>query len=330
MIRTGFRNSIADVPGIRVGHAEDRGLTTGTTVIALREPCLCAIDHRGGAVGARDTIALMPGSIGGRVNAICLSGGSAYGLDAAGGVMDGLRRAGEGFAFGGALLPIVPSAIIFALMTGETRDWKDPPWWRLGRRALDAADEEFALGNVGAGLGATAGSLKGGIGTASFQTDAHVVGALAVANPAGSTVIPGTDTFWAWMLERDGELGGQRPPSSPLSDVATIPNAGAPGNTTLVVVATDAALDRDMALRVAIMAQDGIATAIRPVHGPMDGDTVFVLSTGARDEPADLHGLMQLGALAADAAARAIARGVYEAETLAGVPSYRETHGRAD
>ena len=326
MFRPGARNSITDVPGIAVGNAEDHDLVTGTTVIVPEEAALCAVDHRGGAIGARDTIALQPGSVGGWVHAVCLSGGSAYGLDASGGVMDRLRRAGQGFLFGGALVPIVPSAIIFDLMVGDRREWEHAPWWDLGARAFEAAGPEFALGNAGAGLGATAGPLKGGLGTASLVTGDYTVGAIAVANPVGGTVMPGTDTFWAWMLEQGAEFGGQLPPATRPTIYRQMPPAGDATNTTLAVVATDAELDRDMALRVAIMAQDGMTRAVRPIHGPMDGDTVFVLSTGARSRPDPMHGLMGLGTIAADTVARAITRGVYEAEPLAGFPSYRQQH----
>ncbi len=321
----GPRNSITDVPGIRVGNAENQQFSTGATVIVPDQPAICAIDHRGGAIGSRDTVTMMPGSVGSHVHAICLSGGSAYGLDAAGGVMHGLRAQGTGFQIADVVVPIVPQAIIFDLMVGR-HDWDHPPWWDLGAEALASAGMDFALGNAGAGLGATAGPLKGGLGTASFATGDYTVAALAVANPVGGCVIPGTDTFWAWMREQDGELGGQTPPGR--APMLYTPPQSKPGeNTTLVVIATDAELDRDTALRVAIMAQDGLAHAIRPVHSPLDGDTVFVLSTGRAPRPDPWHGISALGTLAADAAARAIARGVFEAEGIAGFPAYRDKHG---
>lgn len=329
MIVAGPRNAITDVPGIQVGNAEDHGLTTGTTVVLPDEPAVCAVDHRGGGIGSRDTVTLSLGSVVEQIHAVCLSGGSAYGLDAAGGVMHGLRAIGRGFEVGTAVVPLVPQAIIFDLLTGAAPDWKHPPWWELGRRALDAAGSDFAQGNAGAGLGATAGPLKGGLGSASYRLPDYTIGALAVANPMGECVIPGTDTLWSWMLEQDAEMGGQTPPESPLSSVEPAVPAAPPGsNTTLVVVATDATLDRNTAQRVAIMAQDGLARAIRPVHAPLDGDTVFVLSTGRAPAPATLADVTRLGSLAADVTARAIARGVYEAEPLAGFPSYRERHGR--
>lgn len=324
--RTGPSNSICDVPGIRVGNAEDHGLLTGTTVVLPENAATCAVDHRGGAIGARDTIGLMQGSIGGIAHALCLSGGSSFGLDAAGGAMHALRAAGQGLAFGGAVVPLVPSAIIFDLGFGPAPDWDHPPWWALGLAACEAASDSFALGNAGAGLGATAGALKGGLGTASLIHDGITIGALAVVNPVGDTVIPGTRTFWAWSRELNAEVGGQKAPGASPPTYTARP--GKPGeNTTLVVVATDARLDRDQAQRVAIMAQDGLAHAIRPIHSPMDGDTVFVLSTGTAPAPEPWHGVSTLGTMAADTVARAIMRGVYEAEGLAGVPSYRDLPG---
>ncbi|MFK7943062.1 MAG: P1 family peptidase [Paracoccaceae bacterium] len=319
-------NSICDVPGIEVGNAEDRDLLTGVTVILPDAPVTCAVDHRGGAIGARETVSLRPGSVGGIAHAICLSGGSAYGLDAAGGVMHGLRAMGRGFELAGAVVPIVPSTIIFDLAFGEQRDWMHPPWWDLGTKALVAASSQFSLGNAGAGLGATAGPLKGGLGSASLIHEGTTLGAIAVVNPVGSTVMPGTDTFWGWTRALEGEVGNQHSPAH--MQKLDPPTHAKPGeNTTLVVVATDAKLDRDQALRVAIMAQDGLAHAIRPVHSPLDGDTVFVLSMGTAEAPNPWHGVSTLGTMAADVTARAIMRGVYEAESLAGVPSYREVHG---
>ena len=318
-------NSICDVSGIRVGNAEDHGLLTGVTVILPEKPALCAVDHRGGAVGARDTVSMMPGSVGSVAHALCLSGGSAFGLDAAGGVMHGLRAQGRGFPIAGAVVPIVPSAIIFDLAFGDQREWAHPPWWDLGLQAFEATGIEFDLGNAGAGLGATAGRLKGGLGTASLTDGTVTIGAVAVVNPVGETVMPGTDTFWGWTRELAGETGGQKPPAHPTTPYP-LPDAKPGENTTIVAVATDAQLDRDQALRVAIMAQDGLAHAIRPVHSPLDGDTVFVLSTGTAPAPEPWHGIARLGTMAADVVTRAIMRGVYEAEPLGGRPSYREAH----
>ncbi len=264
------------------------------------------------------------------VHAVVLSGGSAYGLDAAGGAMDWLRGHGIGFRMGAVRVPIVPGAIIFDLMTGGPKHWEGSPWWSLGRVATAAAGTGFALGNAGAGLGARAGGLKGGLGSASLATATATVGALAVVNSLGSVVVPGSAAFWAWPFERGGEFGGAAPPAGPLAELAFDFTPYAAGtNTTLGVIATDAALTRHEAERVATMAQDGIARAIRPAHSPLDGDTVFVLSTGARPLADNITGVAEIGHLAADCLARAIARGVYEADPLAGMPSYREVHGPA-
>jgi len=320
-------NTICDVPGISVGNAEDHALTTGATVVLPDAPVLAAVDHRGGGIGSRDTVTLQAGSVIEHIHAIALSGGSAYGLDAAGGVMHGLRARGVGFRIGAEVVPLVPQAIIFDLLCGGPKSWDRPPWWALGAAALANAGPTFALGNAGAGLGATAGPLKGGLGSASIVTDCYTVGAIAVANPFGGTVMPGSGTFWGWFLEEAGELGCQRPPTA--KPLPPEPRQASPiANTTLAVVATDAALTRDQAQRVAIMAQDGFAHAIRPAHGPLDGDTVFVISTGTRPAPDPTIGLTELGRLAGDTTARAIMRGVYAAEPLAGFPSYRELHGR--
>ncbi|MEO1493617.1 MAG: P1 family peptidase [Pseudomonadota bacterium] len=328
MIGVGPKNCICDVPGIQVGQAEDHDLITGVSVVVPDQPCVAAVDHRGGGIGARDTALLGPGSTITKVHAICLSGGSAYGLDAAGGVMHALRAKGHGFQIGEALVPLVPSAIIFDLMIGDRRDWAHPPWWDLGRQAAEALGTEVSLGNAGAGLGATAGPLKGGVGTASFAGPDYTIGALAIANPVGGTVIRGTSTFHAWMLEQNREFGGQTPPTQQPEIFVADGAGGYPlGNTTLAVVATDAALTKDQAQRIAVMAQDGLAKAIRPVHGPLDGDTVFVLSTASAKAPDAWTGINTLGTLASDAVARAVTRGVYEATSLGGYPSYRDYHG---
>ncbi|MEM9059349.1 MAG: P1 family peptidase [Pseudomonadota bacterium] len=319
----GPSNSICDVPGIRVGHAEDRALVTGTSVILPEAPCVAAVDHRGGGIGARDTVLLGAGSAVPVVHAICLSGGSAYGLDASGGVMHGMRMDGIGLPVKSEIVPIVPQAILFDLIIGGPKEWERPPWWDLGLAAYRAATDATPLGNVGAGLGATAGPLKGGFGTASLVDDTVTVGAVAASNSVGEVLVPGSTTFRGWMLERDDELGGQAPPAGmvPETGHSTAPIGS---NTTLAVVATDARLTRDQAYRVAIMAQDGLALTTRPVHSPMDGDTVFVLSTGARDIGDDAGALTRIGTMASDCVARAIMRGVYEAGALAGYPAYRD------
>jgi len=340
LIRIGANNLLTDVPGIQVGSAEDQGARSGVTVVLPKDRAVSGIDVRGGAPGTRDTDGGDPTCLVDKVDAVVISGGSAFGLDAAGGVMSWLAERDRGYAIGpDAIVPIVPSAILFDLLNGGNKDWGNtPPYRELGMKACDNAGERFALGNAGAGLGATVGfagadQISGGLGSASFVIEADgrppiTVGALAAVNPVGSVLMPGTDIFWAWPFEQDAEFGGQRPKGEAgLRGLdARFPGEVA-GNTTLVVIATDAALTKGDAKRVAIMAHDGIARAIRPVHTPYDGDTVFVLSTGnvtLSDPAADIA---RIGSLAADCTARAIARGVYEAEDLDNIPAYRSLHG---
>jgi len=330
MIRSGPRNLITDIDGIRVGSARDVLARTGVTVVLPDAPAVAAADVRGGAPGTREIDVLDPSCLVDHVDAVAMSGGSAFGLDAASGVMTWLAAQGRGFpTANGARVPIVPAAIIYDLeMGGE--DWGGvPPFRTLGLEACEAAAPDFALGNQGAGLGASAGPLKGGLGSVSAVSDDGVeVGALMVANSMGSVVMRDTPTFWAWAFEQDGELGGQQPPAAAPSDLDFGFLRGLATQTTIGVVATSTALDVGQAKRVAMMAHDGFARAIRPVHTPFDGDTIFVLSTGRRplDDPAPAA-IARIGMMAADCVARAIARAVYEAETLGDVRSYRETYG---
>lgn len=340
MLRPGPRNLITDVDGIRVGNAEDNVAWTGVTVILPDAPAVAAVDVRGGAPGTRETDALDPTCLVDAVHAVVLSGGSAFGLDAAGVVTAELGARGIGFAVGTARVPIVPSAILFDLLNGGAKDWgREPPYRALARSALLAAEGEgsldFALGNSGAGAGAKAGGLKGGLGSVSMvRDDGLQIGALIAVNPLGSVIMPGSGCFWAWPLEQGGEFGGHAPPSGgiPLdADIAAAPPLATPGgNTTIGVVATNAMLSKAEAQRIAIMAQDGLARAIRPSHTPFDGDTLFVLATGrhALAEPRP-QALAALGALAADCVARAVARGVHAATSLGPWPSWRDRYGGA-
>ncbi|MBY8974228.1 P1 family peptidase [Rhodobacteraceae bacterium NNCM2] len=324
ILRPGPRNAITDVPGILVGNAEDTRLLTGTTVVLPEQSVTAAADVRGGGPGTREIDALAPTATVQQAHAITLSGGSAFGLDAAGGVMDWLREEGRGFPVGPVRVPIVPSAILFDLLTGDGANWDEPPWWNLGRQAAAAASTDFALGNAGAGMGATAGALKGGLGTASIVSGDFVIGALSAVNPVGSTVIPGSRHFWAWALEQEGEFGGLGPPTAMPDTLDEMPGGAPATNTTLTVIATNAALTSSQAGRLAVMAHDGYARAIRPVHTPLDGDTVFVLATGEIPLADPIADITRLGTLGADCTARAIARGVFEAEAVAGIPAWRD------
>lgn len=336
----GPRNLITDVPGLRVGQAQDEVACTGVTVIAPEGRVLAAVDVRGGGPGTRETDALSADCLVDEIDAIVLSGGSVYGLEAASGVTAWLGARGRGFALGSTPLvaPIVPSAILFDLSNGGDKGWGEtPPYRRLGMDAMEALNTDVTLGNAGAGLGARAGALKGGTGSASVVTPGgFIVGALAASNPFGSCVMPGSARFWAAPFEKAGELGDQQsapaPARLPDDPYAESKIGASPGmNTTIGVVATDAALTVAETRRLAMMAQDGYARAIRPVHTPFDGDVVFALATGSRALPEDnaRAGMVaMLGALAADTLARAVARGVYEAETLGASPSYRERYKR--
>ena len=327
-IVAGPRNAITDVAGIRVGNAEDDHAWSGVTVVLADAPATIGVDVRGGAPGTRETDLADPACLVESCDAVVLAGGSAFGLDAAGGAMQWLAEQGRGFAVGPARVPIVPAAILFDLLNGGDKGWTEPPYRALGRAAVAAAAENFAQGNAGAGLGATAGRLKGGLGSASFVTESGLaVGAILAVNPSGSVLMPGTRTFWAWNLAQGGELGPQVPPAGaidPLADLFPDPPPLAGANTTIGVVATNAKLSKAEAGRLAIMAQDGMARAIRPCHTPFDGDTIFALATGAVDLPEPRPALVSLlGSLAADCVARAIARGVYLARPLGPWPAYR-------
>jgi len=328
----GPRNLITDVAGLRVGNAADHALKSGTTVLTADQPFTAAVHVMGGAPGTRETDLLAPDKTVQAVDALVLSGGSAYGLDACSGVVAGLRTRGRGFRLGPAVVPIVPGAIIFDLLNGGNKDWDDSPYPALGRAALEAAAAEFTLGSHGAGTGALTGMHKGGLGSASLLLDSgHTVGALVVANPIGSVTTPGERHFWAAPFEIDSEFGGLGPdPASGLGRSlrsrkmeAMAALAGAPvssdgANTTIAIVATDAVLTKAEAQRMATAAHDGMARAIVPSHGPHDGDLVFAAATGAvplGDPATDMLGLCHASALCLS---RAIARAVHAATPAAG------------
>ncbi len=333
MGRPGPRNLITDVDGILVGNAQDHPARTGVTVVIPKTAAMAAADVRGGAPGTRETDALNSTSLVKRADAVVLSGGSAFGLDAAAGAVAWLKSQNRGFFVGDVPVPIVPSAILFDLRNGGDKEWgEDPPYRTLGRTACENLSTDFALGNIGAGLGAVAGTLKGGLGSASAILDSGIqVGALVAVNAVGSAVMPGTRTFWAWAAERNGEFGGSGPPDT-MPDWS-VPHTKMPlragGNTTIGVVATNADLDTAQCHRMAIMAQDGIARAIRPAHTPFDGDALFALATGRVPLPDAAEGdsripaaVAAIGAAAADCVERAIARAVYAAEGLGDIAAY--------
>lgn len=320
----GPRNLITDIAGLRVGSSQSARLRSGVTVLSSNQPLRAGVHIMGGAPGTRETEALRADRLVQEVDALVLSGGSAFGLDAASGVMEGLRAQGRGFAVAGLRVPIVPTAILFDLANGGAKDWGANPYGPLGRAALDAATPDFALGSAGAGYGATTARLKGGLGSASWVLDSGAtVGALVAVNPVGCVCMGQGPEFWAAPFEHGDEFGGLgpgRPMPYPLTKLSR-------EATTIAIVATDATLDQAQLTRMAIAAHDGIARAIVPSHTPFDGDLVFAVSTSA-GPAADAAGLLDIGHAAATCLARAIARAVYLAQPMPGdlFPAWRTLH----
>lgn len=314
-----MRNLITDVAGLQVGQADDAALASGVTAVVFDAPAAAAVDIRGGGPGTRDTELLDPAMTVDQVQAICISGGSAYGLDAATGVQAWLAEHGRGFPVGQVRVPIVPSAILFDLLNGGDKSWgKYPPYRELGYQAAGNAGPDFRLGTAGAGHGATTVNLKGGLGSASAKTaQGFTVGALVAVNAVGAVTVGETGHFWAAPFEQNGEFGGRGWPA-PFPANALVPRlkGGALQSTTPAIVATDAALTKAQCKRLAVMAQTGLARAIYPVHTPLDGDIVFAAATGRKQLSDPLNDITAIGIAAANVLARAVARGVYEANAL--------------
>ncbi|MGH3954004.1 MAG: P1 family peptidase [Mycobacterium sp.] len=323
-----FSGAITDVPGILVGHhqrldadaALGAGWATGTTVVLAPPGTTGAVDVRGGAPGTRESDLLDPANTVSMVDAIVLSGGSAYGLAAADGVMRWLEERGRGVALPGGTVPIVPGAVIFDLPVGA---WKNRPDAEFGYRAAEDANDAPNWGAVGAGVGARAGTLKGGVGSASANLgNGIVVGAVIVANPVGLVINPSTGLPWDPACAP--ELGA--PPAGQIAALAALPDKSVSLNTTIGVVATNAPLTKAQCRRVAIAAHDGLARAIRPAHTPMDGDTLYVLATGTGegDAEAAIALTASVGIAAADCVELAVVRAVVGAAAVAGIPAYRD------
>lgn len=326
MMMPGPKNLITDVSGLRVGNAQDDALKSGATVLVGEAPFTASVHVMGGAPGSRETDLLAPDKSVAAVDAFALSGGSAYGLDACSGVVDGLRAAGRGFQVGSATIPLVPGAIVFDLLNGGAKEWGENPYRALGRTAFDEADTDFELGTSGAGTGALTAMMKGGLGSASLVLpDGSTVGALVVANPIGAVTTPGDKYFYAAPFELGQEFGGLGPdPASGLGvslESRKMEAMSMRENTTIAIVATDATLTKAECQRVAVAAHDGIGRATVPAHSPHDGDLIFALSTDAR-----LAGNVTLiGHAASLCLSRAIARAVYEATPAPGdlLPCWR-------
>ncbi len=314
MPHIGPRNLITDVQGLRVGNASDAAIKTGATVLIGDAPFTCGVHIMGGAPGARETDLLAPDKTVEQVDALVLSGGSAFGLDAASGVADALRAQGRGFAVGDQLVPIVPGAILFDLINGGDKNWTDNPYKALGSQALAAADTDFPLGSIGAGTGCTTANFKGGLGSASIVLPSgHTVGALVAVNALGSATVGMGPHFWAAPFEINGEFGDQGVAQS-YPETHLPPNKlAAHANTTIGIIATDATLTQAQCTRIATAAHDGYARALFPSHTPMDGDLIFAASTGALPLEHSVSDILDLGHAAAICMARAIARAVFAA-----------------
>lgn len=327
-IRTGKRNLISDVEGILVGNKADQKLKSGVTAIVCDVPCIAAVHVMGGAPGTRETDLLSPENVVEEIDGLILSGGSAFGLDAASGAQAAMREMGRGFEIGPLRVPIIPAAILFDLMNGGDKDWGQyPPYRELGYDAVQAVAVEFELGSVGAGTGALTAVCKGGLGSASSVITLDdgrqiTIGALVAVNPLGSPLVGESKNFWAAPFEMEDEFGGlgvAHPFPADANDLRIkgreAQKSGA--NTTIAVIATDAVLNTAQAKRLAVASHDGFARAIYPSHTPLDGDLIFGLATGKSGVAPDISQQIDLGAIAANTMSRAIARGVYAATKAA-------------
>ncbi|MGH6762864.1 MAG: P1 family peptidase [Phyllobacterium sp.] len=325
-MRTGTRNLITDVGGLRVGNSSDSRIKSGVTVVLCDEPATAAVQVLGGAPGTRETDLLEPHNTVEAVHAVALAGGSAFGLDVASGVQSALREKNIGFEVGEHRVPIVPAAILFDLANGGDKDWgRYPPYRAMGYEAVQIADKDFTLGSEGAGTGALAAGIKGGLGSASSIIEAgFTVGALVAVNAMGSVTVGSTRHFWASPFELDEEFGGLGLPH-PMPTNSTDLNIKFRGettaaNTTIGTIATDAVLTKAQAKRLAVAAHDGYARAIWPAHTPFDGDLIFALATGTAKRIPTTDQFIDLCAAAASTMARAVARGVFSANAAPNDP----------
>jgi D-aminopeptidase len=319
--RPGPRNLITDIAGLSVGNASNAAIKTGCTVLLGETPFTCGVHVMGGAPGTRETDLLAPDKTVEQVDALVLSGGSAFGLDAASGVADALRAQGRGFTVGTQRVPIVPAAILFDLLNGGDKDWAENPYKPLGKQALAEAGLDFQLGSTGAGTGATTANLMGGLGSASIVLPSgHTVGALVAVNALGSATVGDGPQFWAAPFETDDEFGGLGPASAFPDPHLAQTKLASHANTTIGIVATDATLTQAQCTRLATTAHDGYARALVPSHTPMDGDLIFAAATGLKPLENPLFDLLALGHAAATVMARAIARAVFHASPSPGDP----------
>ena len=331
--KSGPNNLITDVAGLQVGNAQDETVNSGVTALIMDHPMTASVHVMGGGPGTRDTELLSPENTVEEIDGLFLSGGSAFGLDAGGGVQAWLREQGRGFSLAGQTIPLVPGAILFDLINGGDKDWgRYPPYRELGYQAAENSAKEFSLGSVGAGKGALTAGLLGGLGSASLTLNNGItLGALVAVNAIGSVLMGNSNHFWAAPFELDNEFGGKGlPPSLPDNpsglNIKFRDQLQANQNTTIAIIATDAVLTKAQAKRLAIAAHDGFARAIWPSHTPLDGDIVFSVASGTSGLKPEMNDWIDLGAHAASTMSRAVARGVYEAKADTGslFPAYQD------
>ncbi|SEQ35473.1 P1 family peptidase [Thalassovita taeanensis] len=328
--KPGSLNLITDIAGLRVGNAQDDTIKTGVTVLLGDAPFTAGVHVMGGAPGSRETDLLAPDKTVEQVDALVLSGGSAFGLDAPSGVADALRAQGRGFVVGDQRVPIVPGAILFDLINGGDKNWAENPYKSLGAQALANASHSFGLGSVGAGTGATTANFKGGLGSASITLPSgHTVGALVAVNALGSATVGDGPHFWAAPFEVETEFGARGPASTYPDPHIPPTKLAAHANTTIGIVATDAVLTQAQCTRMATAAHDGFARALVPAHTPMDGDLIFSAATGTKPLTNPIADTLYIGHAAATVMARAIARAIYNARpaTSDAQPCWSDRHG---
>ena len=336
----GPKNLITDVKGILVGSAEDSKLCTGVTVLSSKKPLIAAVDVRGGGPGTKETDMLKLENSIGRADAIVLSGGSAFGLDASSEIQRLLKKDKRGYCVNGNIIPLVPSAIIFDLQP-SLEYWKNDQsiWKKLANQAYKNLDKNFLLGSKGAGYGAKTSTLKGGLGSASWIEELsdgkqYTVGAIVINNAVGNPLNNKGPHFLSGYLEIEKEFGGLGSSNKKFDKIIRakrINNSENQINTIIGIVATDAPLDRANLKRLAIMAHDGISRSIHPSHTPMDGDTIFSVSSNQnrKENPISKSDLTILATRASDCIARACNRAVYEAKSIDNLkPSWQELFKR--
>ena len=321
-MKVGKKNLITDVTGVLIGNSHNEIIKSGVTVFTSDKRFAAAVTVLGGAPGTRETDLLESDKLVEKIDAIVLSGGSAFGLDAATGVVDCLRKENRGYPLKDINIPIVPSAILADLFNGGDDQWEENPYGNLGKLAFNSISNSFEIGTIGAGYGATTSNLKGGLGSASIVLgNGATVGALVAVNPSGSVVTDGSNSFWATPFEIGDEFGGKEfiPPKNIFTEYHRGDDAAKDAfsidNTTIAIVATDLELSKVELKRISVAAHDGMSRAILPSHTPYDGDLIFAVSTGRKKIKINPNDIYNIGNAAAICLSRAIARGVYEAKS---------------